>query len=909
MRVLCVAEKPSISKSIAQILSGGRFSTRSTTNKFIKNYDFEYHYTNDHYTVTCVSGHLTTHDFFDTHRKWNSCDPFDLFEAPVQVTIPEASKSIERNIFNEAKNADMLMIWTDCDREGEHIGSEIEKVCRRAKRTINVKRARFSAIIAQQIHNAAQHPVDLDRAQADAVEARTILDLKVGAAFTRLQTLVLQRKVKKIEDEKNIVSYGPCQFPTLGFVAARYKDVQTFSPETFWFIYLTLSQPSSSPGDAGETQFTWRRGHLFEYDAALIIYEMMITSGSLARVAKVTKKETKKWKPLPLTTVELQKAGSRLLKLAPKKILDACLYISEKLYQQGYLSYPRTETDQFDPQFDFKSLIDKQNDDPNWGAFATSLSSGEFARPRNGKNNDKAHPPIHPTGHVSNLVGDDKRVYEFITRRFLASCSNDALGWQTTVEIDYAGEEFYATGLTVLEKNYLLVYPYDKWVNNNIPDFEEGEEFQPSVCELRDGQTTKPNLLTEADLVALMDKNGIGTDATIAQHIDMIISRNYVIERYEGATKYLLPSTLGIGLVEGYNQMGLEKSLDKPILRRETERRMVQVCNGQRSKQEMINQSLEQYKEMFMIAKGNFDKVVTCVQNYLERHGDARQGRPGGGGGRQDGDGIAGGGPHRSGAAGRGGQSAGPTSHTVPIINILDDDSEDDLQPPPPMSKPPSDRPPPRHPTPPPKPPASRNDDSGQIRCNCGPAVLRTVVKESASKGRLFWTCPNKPGCDFFKWDDDVAGPSDRTIPTKRPFSNVKPSASESGCRRCRCDLTAVRKTVQKESRNKGRMFWICPNSDAARCSFFEWDDEPPRVEPAHDRPPVASGSGNSKPGTCFKCNEEGHWANECPNEGGPNQKRSRSFGSEKVNFPRSNSGKSGSCFKCNQEGHWSSGS
>lgn len=48
-------------------------------------------------------------------------------------------------------------------------------------------------------------------------------------------------------------------------------------------------------------------------------------------------------------------------------------------------------------------------------------------------------------------------------------------------------------------------------------------------------------------------------------------------------------------------------------------------------------------------------------------------------------------------------------------------------------------------------------------------------------------------------------------------------------------------------------MFWICPNSEAARCSFFEWDDEPPRAEPAHDRPPVASGSGSSKPGTCFK--------------------------------------------------------
>jgi DNA topoisomerase-3 len=91
----------------------------------------------------------------------------------------------------------------------------------------------------------------------------------------------------------------------------------------------------------------------------------------------------------------------------------------------------------------------------------------------------------------------------------------------------------------------------------------------PSICELREGATTAPSLLTEADLVGLMDKNGIGTDATIAQHIEMIIKREYVMPRMEGGTKYLVPSTLGIGLVEGYNLIGFEKSLSKPQLRRE----------------------------------------------------------------------------------------------------------------------------------------------------------------------------------------------------------------------------------------------------------------------------------------------------------------------------------------------------
>lgn len=122
---------------------------RPTTNKYIKNYDFNYPQTNSIYTVTSVSGHLTSHDFSDVYRQWNSCDPFTLFDAPIETTISADSKTIEKNLQSEARKADMLMIWTDCDREGEHIGSEVANVCRRAKRNIIVKRARFSAIIAQ----------------------------------------------------------------------------------------------------------------------------------------------------------------------------------------------------------------------------------------------------------------------------------------------------------------------------------------------------------------------------------------------------------------------------------------------------------------------------------------------------------------------------------------------------------------------------------------------------------------------------------------------------------------------------------------------------------------------------------------------------------------------------------------
>ncbi|KIJ18604.1 hypothetical protein PAXINDRAFT_110078 [Paxillus involutus ATCC 200175] len=617
MRVLCVAEKPSIARSISQILSGGRVETRATQNRFIRNFDFDYPQTNSRITVTSVSGHLLAHDFPDAYRQWHSCDPLSLFDAPIHSTVPAENKTIERNLMNEARSAQTLMIWTDCDREGENIGWEIVTVCRKAKPNIVVKRARFSAIIPQQIHRAAQHPVDLDLAQAAAVEARIMLDLRIGAAFTRMQTLTLQNRLPQFREKREVVSYGPCQFPTLGFVVQRYNQVKAFTPEDFWYILLSLNRGIN--GEEKKVDFTWRRGHLFEADVVTEIYEDILENPR-ARVTKVTRKNTKKFKPLPLTTVELQKAGSRLLKLAPKKVLD----IAEKLYQQGFLSYPRTETDQYDPQFDFMTLIGKQTVDPAWGAFATGLQQGSFTPPRRGKNNDKAHPPIHPTAHKANLVGDEKKVYDYITRRFLASCSKDAEGSETTVEVVYGGEEFYTTGLIVLARNYLDVYPYDKWIGKEIPEFREGEEFEPTSCEMKEGQTTSPTLLTEADLVTLMDKNGIGTDATIAQHIQTIIDREYVIERMDGATKHLLPSTLGIGLVEGYNQIGFERSLSKPQLRRETERSMVQVCDGAKTKDEMLMQSIEQYKDMYVIAKREFDKVISvCLFSRISAHSAA----------------------------------------------------------------------------------------------------------------------------------------------------------------------------------------------------------------------------------------------------------------------------------------------
>lgn len=314
-------------------------------------------------TFTSVVGHLQAIDFESRYRSWHSCNPDALFEAATVTYVKEDLKDVARNIEHHARLAKALFIWTDCDREGENIGTEIRAVAVRVNNRLsqpgNVTRARFSNIERQHVIQAARNPVPLDERQANAVNARIELDLRIGASFTRMQTLNLQSMVAGLAPELKVVSYGSCQFPTLGFIVDRYFQVQNFVPEPFWSIKVVHVK------DGVTAKFNWARVHLFDRMIAVILFERCLA----AKTAKVTNVQTKpasKWKPLPLTTVELQKMGSRFLHMDSQRVMSA----AEKLYQKGFISYPRTETDQFDKVMDLKALVTKQTQSQAWGAFA-----------------------------------------------------------------------------------------------------------------------------------------------------------------------------------------------------------------------------------------------------------------------------------------------------------------------------------------------------------------------------------------------------------------------------------------------------------------------------------------------------------------------------------------------------------
>jgi DNA topoisomerase-3 len=457
----------------------------------------------------------------------------------------------------------------------------------------------------------------MDERQVNAVAARIELDLRIGAAFTRLQSLELQRLSENLRDQ--IISYGSCQFPTLGFVVDRYHRVRNFRPEPFWLITLVHVR------DRIKVNFHWRRVHLFDRAAVTIIFESCLDA-KCAQVTKVQKKPTSKWRPLPLTTVELQKQGSRFLHMTSQEVMSA----AEKLYTKGFISYPRTETDQFPREFDFQAVVQRQVQDSShgWGQYAQGLLDGAFRTPRSGSHNDQAHPPIHPVNYVTaqNLDQREKKVYEFVTRRFLACCSEDAKGEATDIELQWGSEGFHTHGLLVLQRNYLEVYVYDKWESSQqLPTFSVGETFEPTEASMVDGKTSAPGYLTEPELISLMDANGIGTDATMAEHITKIKERSYVDTRHRGGGRNSLlefiPTTLGVALIEGYDNVGLDVSVSKPFLRKEMELKMKAICEGRKTRTEVVQESLEQYREVFVKTQREIDVLRQAVTKYVVNGG------------------------------------------------------------------------------------------------------------------------------------------------------------------------------------------------------------------------------------------------------------------------------------------------
>ncbi|KAI5180995.1 DNA topoisomerase III [Nematocida sp. AWRm80] len=843
MKILNVAEKPSVSKALTEILSGGRYSPRNGSNKYCKNYSFEYMLGGKRASMvfTSVLGHLYTLQF-TKNTSWGEIEPKELFDSEVQWSIPEGMKDVSSNILTQSKGCSMLIIWTDCDREGENIGAQIVKLV--GKRIPIAKRARFSGLSAYEVKRAIETLGEINMNEANAVSSRIQVDLRIGAALTRYQTQQLQGYLQ----EKAVISYGSCQIPTLGFVCEREEQIDEFVEEPKWTLEAHVHNNKST----GE--FKWHRGYIYDQTYVQLKYEQI--ENKEMHVKAIIRKQVTKRRPAPLRTVELQKF------IVKRKIISTSnelMKIAEELYTKGYISYPRTETDLFPVNFDAHSPIIALRTDTILGDYATRLAPGVPVR---GRNNDQAHTPIYPMRNGNGLIGKQREVFEYVARRFLATYSQDAKGVEEKIICQVEKEQFIRTTLTVTEKNYLEIFPYEKWGDTQRPlGLSEGQKVSWSST-TKESQTDQPRPLTEADLITKMDQNGIGTDATIHDHIQKIKDRNYI---YSDTTSALKSTWIGKGLIKGYKE--IEIPVGQPDLRKAFEISIRQVCSGDQHPQAIIDKEISLYKTIYNRLENKIIQFKAVFQAQKDQNNQPphqrtlSQSRPkqldrqtketkdinqfkevkefkeakGRGENRDQNNRIY----YTPDVAKalkalyqRDPKTAkniqGPESFQAQKIQNQFLATENQKQ-----SKMLSSG------------PATGFDLNASflelfpedtLFCLCNlPAKEHTVKKEGTTKGKAFYSCSMRQ-CDFFQWKDQLS-----TQPKYIPkFTNAKPSnypthskiyksskpvvpaVSETNPR-CECNLFAKR-FVSGTPASANRVFFKC-NKSYKPCKFFKWED------------------------------------------------------------------------------------
>lgn len=393
--------------------------------------------------VTSVAGHVFSVDFTAKYQSWESVDPSELFQATIQKK--PCQSSVVKHLQSEAKNCDFIVLWMDCDREGENINFEVLDCCLHLMKKgkgdnyDRVYRAYFSAINPSDINKAYNSLGKPDKNQSLSVDARQELDLKVGVAFSRFQTRYFQGRYGDLDSA--VLSYGPCQTPTLGFCVQRHLNIETFKPQPYFVLNLGIYKRGKV------CRALWDSGRCFKRKNVEELLEKCMEEDSepcMAVVSSVVTKDKKQGRPVPLNTVNLLKACSKALGIGPHEAMQT----AERLYLSGYLSYPRTESTAYPKSFDVRGALFAQASDSRWGSYVSSLLKEGPNKSRGGVDMGD-HPPITPcrAAGTHELSGNMERVYELVTRHFIASVSPDAV-WRSTkvtLNIEKLGKDGHFT--------------------------------------------------------------------------------------------------------------------------------------------------------------------------------------------------------------------------------------------------------------------------------------------------------------------------------------------------------------------------------------------------------------------------------------------------------------------------------
>ena len=566
--IVCIAEKPSVARDIARIIGA-----TNSHNGYMEG---------NGYQVTWTFGHLCTlkepDDYTPMWKTWSlSALPMIPPRFGIKLIEDEGIKKQFAVIERLMKNADGIINCGDAGQEGELIQ---RWVMQKAQATCPVKRLWISSMTDEAIREGFQKLKDQQDYQPlyMAGLSRAIGDWLLGMNATRLYTL-------KYGQNRQVLSIGRVQTPTLALIVNRQREIDNFKPEPYW-VLSTIYR---------ETLFTATKGKFTSKEEGEKAFATI--SGKPFTIKKVEKKNGKEQPKMLYDLTSLQVDCNRKFGMSAEQTLN----LIQALYERKLTTYPRVDT-----QYLSDDIYPKCPQIMN-GLFQTKFAGkavyAELVRPLGGKPLTKTkrifdtskvtdHHAIIPTGVPPQSLTDmERKVYDLVARRFIAAFWPDCKFATTTVlgVVGQAGEvasdvEFKATGKLILDPGWRTVYGYvppgsrsqqdateavpadeneekKEEEEKTLPDFVVGESG-PHEPTLTEKWTTPPPYYNEASLLrametagkfvddeelrAAMKENGIGRPSSRAGIIETLFKRHYI--RRE--RKRLVATPTGMELID-----------------------------------------------------------------------------------------------------------------------------------------------------------------------------------------------------------------------------------------------------------------------------------------------------------------------------------------------------------------------
>jgi DNA topoisomerase III len=530
---LCIAEKPSVAKDIAEIIGA--------------NQRHDGYFEGNGYCVTWTFGHLCTlkepHDYNENWKYWKLED-LPIIPSSFGVKIIE-SQSVKKQfsiITNLVAKAEEVINCGDAGQEGELIQ---RWVLLKAKCNVPIKRLWISSLTEEAIREGFSKLRDGNQYNNlyAAGSARAIGDWMLGINATRLFT-------KKFGQGKATLSIGRVQTPTLAMIVQRHKEIEAFVIEEYWEL-KTLYR---------ETEFMCQIDRLKTIDKA--DKGLAYVKDKEFEITSFEQKEGKEGNPRLYDLTSLQVDANKKYGFSA----DETLKLIQSLYEKKLTTYPRVDTtylsEDIHPKISgiLKGMTYYQR-------YTTVLLEKPIPKLKTVFDDKKVtdHHAIIPTGvSPSGISPAEQQIYDLVSRRFIAVFYPECKVSNTTVLGKVDQLEFKATGKQIIDLGWRIIYQgakKDKEEEVLMPLFEEGEKG-PHEPFIHQGKTSPPKPFTEATLLRAMETagkqvddeemrellkdNGIGRPSTRANIIETLFRRKYI----EKKRKNILATATGIGLID-----------------------------------------------------------------------------------------------------------------------------------------------------------------------------------------------------------------------------------------------------------------------------------------------------------------------------------------------------------------------